>query len=506
LLVEPDMEGELCFAFDLQAEGAGVCFERTVEYRVTACVDSDDDGVCDAEDACPGAPDGADGDGDGVPDACDDCPLGDSGLDYRELVYVVSEGGPFPVEVELGSVVDFYAQAFNAGTPAAGAQTLAWFGWGACGVDQADWTWDLATYNGQRGPGGNNDEHLYSVELTPEFAGLVCFAFDLQAIGAGECSDLTVEYPLQTCTDSDADGVCDESDACPGSPDGQDEDGDGVPDACDDCPLGEEGLDIARLQWVEGPDGGYPSSLEVGEQVVAYVFGENALTDVLGPQTNARFGWGSCGVGRADWTWEVPVFNDISIFIQDEHFYVLDLTEDMAFQTLCLGFEIQAEGAGDCWFETEDYPLEVTCEDADADGVCDVSDLCLGFDDAEDSNGNGTPDGCDRPVLWVEGQFSAENYVYLEVTEADPGSQVFFMRGIELGEGPCPPTLGGRCLDITHPVLLRVATADETGRARVLVRMPRGLPEGEPWVMQAGYRLPSGAVALSEPLAGVTLP
>ncbi len=41
-----------------------------------ACVDSDDDGICDTEDNCPSTPNAnqADGDGDGVGNACDNCP------------------------------------------------------------------------------------------------------------------------------------------------------------------------------------------------------------------------------------------------------------------------------------------------------------------------------------------------------------------------------------------------------------------------------------------------
>ena len=39
-----------------------------------ACVDSDQDTVCDFEDECPGSDDLSDSDSDGVPDGCDNCP------------------------------------------------------------------------------------------------------------------------------------------------------------------------------------------------------------------------------------------------------------------------------------------------------------------------------------------------------------------------------------------------------------------------------------------------
>jgi len=41
--------------------------------------------------------------------------------------------------------------------------------------------------------------------------------------------------------------------------------------------------------------------------------------------------------------------------------------------------------------------LQVPCvADSDGDGVCDSSDICLGSDDFNDADGDGVPDGCDR--------------------------------------------------------------------------------------------------------------
>lgn len=39
-----------------------------------------------------------------------------------------------------------------------------------------------------------------------------------------------------------------------------------------------------------------------------------------------------------------------------------------------------------------------TFQDADSDGVCDNEDECPGFDDEEDEDNNGIPDGCDTPL------------------------------------------------------------------------------------------------------------
>jgi hypothetical protein len=44
-----------------------------VDHDASPCDDADGDGVCDADDACPGADDSLDADDDGVPDGCDVC-------------------------------------------------------------------------------------------------------------------------------------------------------------------------------------------------------------------------------------------------------------------------------------------------------------------------------------------------------------------------------------------------------------------------------------------------
>src|SRR3989338_6784886 len=42
-----------------------------------------------------------------------------------------------------------------------------------------------------------------------------------------------------------------------------------------------------------------------------------------------------------------------------------------------------------------DYCGETDTTDTDSDGVYDADDVCEGYDDAEDNDADGTPDGCD---------------------------------------------------------------------------------------------------------------
>lgn len=60
---------------------------------------------------------------------------------------------------------------------------------------------------------------------------------------------------------------------------------------------------------------------------------------------------------------------------------------------ICPGFDDTADADGDgipdgC--DTDD-----DCPDSDKDGVCDADDICPGFDDTADGDGDGIPDGCD---------------------------------------------------------------------------------------------------------------
>ena len=143
-----------------------------------ACPDEDLDGVCDADDLCPGGIDGFDDDGDGTPNACDLCEGGDDGADAdADGVADACDACPLgddTLDADGDSVAD------------------------ACDVcPDGDDTLD-----------GDGDGVPYDCD--------VC--------------------PLDLLDDSDGDGLCDSDDACLLGDDALDADRDGVPDACDPCP------------------------------------------------------------------------------------------------------------------------------------------------------------------------------------------------------------------------------------------------------------------------------
>ena len=83
--LDPAASGAEALAFTVVAESGPVAaaagetftafrYELWVDAEAAVCADADEDGVCDALDACPGSDDDADVDADGIPDGCDSCP------------------------------------------------------------------------------------------------------------------------------------------------------------------------------------------------------------------------------------------------------------------------------------------------------------------------------------------------------------------------------------------------------------------------------------------------
>ena len=89
----------------------------TVDFCGAECDDADGDGVCDAEDQCPGFDDTIDTDGDGIPDGCDNCtsqsvsfnpdPLNHSGTGSSSSTVIISSGVDISLTVSgMGSKIN----------------------------------------------------------------------------------------------------------------------------------------------------------------------------------------------------------------------------------------------------------------------------------------------------------------------------------------------------------------------------------------------------------------
>ena len=270
----------------------------TIEYdtingtvTVGICTDNDGDGVCDADDICPGSDDSVDTDGDGVPDGCDNCPVtwndsqadGDSdgvgdacdncplvpnppiGVavyeavpnlaipdDYAEgVTHTINVPDSFTIvdaDVDL-AITHTYVDDLIVVVEHLGISATMISRPLACGHNNYDIILD------DEGTGGAiEDQCVDNLSSPPNYTpNELLSVFDGMdaagdwVIGVSDNDDndtgtldrwsLHLE-PLGVGEqpDTDTDGVGDECDVCPGfADDGPDADGDGVPDACDNC-------------------------------------------------------------------------------------------------------------------------------------------------------------------------------------------------------------------------------------------------------------------------------
>jgi hypothetical protein len=307
-----------------------------------APMDTDGDGVIDAEDACPGHDDHIDTDGDGVADGCDPCPVDNPDDSDGDGVCDAEDACP-----DHDDTIDVDADGVADGCDACPLDATDDIdGDGVCdSEDVCDGASDLMDMDGDGTPDGcdvcpmdalddtDGDGACDSDDVCPghdDFADAdgdsfadgcdVCPGHDDTLDGDGDgVADGCDACPLDALDDSDGDGSCDSDDACPGHDDGLDGDGDGVADGCDNCPL-------------------------------------DALDDSDGD--------GSCDSDDA-----------------------------------CPGHDDGLDGDGDGVADGCDAcPLDAL-DDSDGDGSCDSDDVCPGSDDALDTDGDGVADGCDNCPL-----------------------------------------------------------------------------------------------------------
>jgi PKD repeat protein len=209
---------------------------------ISVCLDSDNDGVCDAHDLCPGFDDRKDSDGDGIPDGCDKCesktavltpnPLTHSGSGFksatlsfqpkdRDVSFTISGisqkgGAPRNKYTEVVTVT------WSDGTNIHTYGVFNGVNFSTVNVNLTGFVQSV-TVRLEDGFDGDSGSGLMSIDFSP----------------VSYCTE------RETCTDSDNDGVCDVNDGCPLDPDktapgkcgcgfaDTDIDGDGVPGCSD---------------------------------------------------------------------------------------------------------------------------------------------------------------------------------------------------------------------------------------------------------------------------------
>lgn len=245
-----------------------------------------------------------------------------------------------------------------------------------------------------------------------------------------------------TYADSDGDGVCDGQDICPGGDDTVDTDGDGTPDFCD-CNVASEsfstnplthsgsGSSSTTVSFATGSKdpsftisqlnskiNGNPNSRYIDQVSVSYVngsgntvnYGAFSGSNVSSVNVDINGEVQSLTVSLAD-GYDGNYGGTLSVSLSSISYCSAapacpDADNDGVCDVddVCPGFDDGLIGTscsdGDVCTENDVYGSDCLCAgtyaDSDGDGVCDGEDICPGGDDSVDSDGDGIPDFCDN--------------------------------------------------------------------------------------------------------------
>jgi hypothetical protein len=429
---------------------------------VSQCTDSDWDGSCDFEDLCQGNDAAGDTDFDGVCDQQDLCfgtdVFGDADADGfcddpvclggtdlgGALGSVVASGdscasgswlGPASCGEGQLSPPDLYRWR----APADGTYTFSTVGSGydvaltiralpscldelACDDDAVG---SAAVISGFAATGGT--EYMLAVSGK----GIAtCGAYALHVTDEASCPDADADGvcdPVDQCTgydpvgDADADGVCDDRDVCQGDDATGDGDGDGVCGDLDLC-LGDDATGDSNGNGV-CDDLDTPACFPDFVETFATGYGTGALVvDTCGAGDELAT---TCSTGSEEivFLWDSAINNTYRFSTTGSRIPATvsvrpatDCTSELSCDTSASGaaaveqpvvsggqYLVVLEGAspGVCGEITLNIFLPISCSDVDFDAICDVNDLCFGYDPAGDSNGDGFCD--DQDPCWFGG-------------------------------------------------------------------------------------------------------
>ena len=384
--------------------------------------DSDNDGVCDGLDLCPGSDDTIDMNANGIPDGCESCDPALNGTACNDN-NACTTGDVFDSNCNCAGT---FADTDNDGV---------------CDAN------DVC-------PGGD-DAVDSDGDGTPDF----CDTCDTALIGTScndnnACTTGDVYDSNCNCTgtfaDADADGVCDAIDICPGGDDAQDADNNGTPDFCDTCNTNTTPVNAAlagvtsmsstlgilaasRLnddiinnlvlahsgnssphEWMEIDLG---SSQNVSDIVIwnRTTCCQYRLSNIYVMTSDTPFPQNTdltAALANADFTLQLgntSTLDDITVSVNQMARYVrlqksgnnVNNDNNLNIKELQV-FTIPSAACDDGDPCTVNDVIDQNCNcvgtftDSDNDGVCDANDLCAGSDDSVDVDNDGTPDGCDN--------------------------------------------------------------------------------------------------------------
>ena len=456
-------------------DDANVCTTDDVYDANCNCVgtiaDTDNDGVCDALDICPGGDDTMDADNDSIPDFCDDCDgsqspatcddgdictvndvldfdcncagtLADMDNDGVCDALDICPGGDDNMDADNDSIPDFCDDcSILPGTPCDDANV--------CTTDDV---YDANCNCAGTLADTDNDGVCDALDICPggddtmdaDNDSIPDFCDDCSILPGTPCDDANVcttddVYDANcncagTIADMDNDGVCDALDICLGGDDTLDSDNDGTPDFCEnDCSIYFTSFSDEILSHNGIGESSITLTLpEMSQDIQFTITGLDAKTN---GNINNRFS----DKVKVDYIDESGTIVEFGIY-SGEDISTADINISPIVKSIIISLSDGYDGEANATLSINLSEIEFcgpVCADNDMDGVCDIDDICPGSDDAIDSDMDGVPDGCDdcsnsytpfpNPTLLHEGAGGTMTSVYL-YGQKDPS---FIISGLD---------------------------------------------------------------------------
>ena len=193
--------------------------------------------------------------------------------------------------------------------------------------------------------------------------------------------------------DTDGDGVCDAQDICQGHDDNMDSDGDGIPDGCDNNCTQTTG-NFPSSPLTHSGSGTSSTTLDFGGDALDVEFTVSDINQKLNGKSTRRY-IELVEISYVDDNGATVTYgtysgaNTSSVNVQ--------IAGPIASVTVSMSDDYDGNGPNgmSVSLSTVDY-CGVACSDSDGDGVCNANDVCPGFDDNDDADNDGIPDGCDN--------------------------------------------------------------------------------------------------------------
>jgi hypothetical protein len=199
----------------------------------SGCSDSDNDGVCDSDDQCPGFDDTIDLNGNGIPDGCENSGCNENTANFSSNSLAHSGSGSNSTTLTLPSDsqdLTFTISGLNEKLKGKASSKY---------IEHVVVTYkDASGNNHTNGTFSGANVSTVNISISGTVKSITVSLTD--GMDGNTSSNMNVNLGTVTycgtsapCPDSDNDGVCDTDDQCPGEDDTIDDNNNGIPDGCE---------------------------------------------------------------------------------------------------------------------------------------------------------------------------------------------------------------------------------------------------------------------------------